>query len=88
MRRRVTGEVSMPSGGGIGRAGALSPLNPKARVTSGLSTGTVIGQPAAGGTGASTSIGGSALGGAANGFQAQKGVSASRRTTIDLGKKV
>ncbi|KAF9450636.1 ARM repeat-containing protein [Macrolepiota fuliginosa MF-IS2] len=85
MRRRVTGEVSTPISG-IGRAGALSPLNPKARVTSGLSTGTVIGQPATGGSG--SSIGGSALGGATNGFQAQKGGPASRRTTIDLGKKV
>ncbi|KAF8897785.1 vacuolar protein 14 C-terminal Fig4p binding-domain-containing protein [Infundibulicybe gibba] len=41
MRRRVTGEVAMgpiPSLPGGGRSGALSPLNPRARVQNGVST--------------------------------------------------
>lgn len=81
MRRRATGESPMPSG----RGGALSPLNPKARVTSGLSTGNVTGQAAGmAENGSSTTsalgthAGQSVLGG---GLQAQRGVNARRPTS-------
>ncbi|KAF5363894.1 hypothetical protein D9756_000214 [Leucocoprinus leucothites] len=94
MRRRVTGELPMPSVA-VGRSGALSPLNPKARVTSGLSTGTVAGQPVGvtgnGGVGSAvvgTGTGGSVLGGVANGLQAQRGVNGRRPTTSEVGKRV
>jgi len=71
----------MPSG----RGGALSPLNPKARVTSGLSTGNVTGQAAGmAENGSSTTsalgthAGQSVLGG---GLQAQRVVNARRPTS-------
>lgn len=83
MRRRVTGELPIPS---LGRNGALSPLNPKARVTSGLSTGTVVGQPANVGTGVAVGNGGSVPVPAAV-VGSQKGV-AGRRSMYDPGKKV
>ena len=83
MRRRATGESPMPSG----RGGALSPLNPKARVTSGLSTGNVTGQAAgvAENGSSTTSVlgthaGQSVLGGVTSGLQAQRGVNARRPT--------
>jgi vacuole morphology and inheritance protein 14 len=80
MRRRVTGELITPAN----RTGALSPLNPKARTTSGLNTGIATGQPVSGSTSsvnvASTS---------ANVVGApQKGISGNRRATVDTGKKV
>lgn len=103
MRRRATGELQMP-GGALGRSGTLSPLNPKARVTSGLSTGSVTGQPVGvagngnGGAGAGAGVavagaGGSVLSGVTSGLQAQRGVagagSAARRpTTSEVGKRI
>lgn len=86
MRRRATGESSMPSGT-LGRSGALSPLNPKARVTSGLSTGNVTGQPVgmAGNGNTTTALGThtgqSMLGGVTSGLQAQRGVNGRRLTS-------
>lgn len=85
MRRRATGESSMPSGA-LGRSGALSPLNPKARVTSGLSTGNVTGQPVGmAGNGNTTALGThtgqSMLGGVTSGLQAQRGVNGRRLTS-------
>lgn len=78
MRRRVTGEVSIPNlGGTLGRPGALSPLNPKARVTNGLSTGT-----ATAGLGVGTAgNGGSMLAGGSKG-------TIGKRPVVDPGKKV
>ncbi|EKM79888.1 hypothetical protein AGABI1DRAFT_72575 [Agaricus bisporus var. burnettii JB137-S8] len=68
----------------VGRTGALSPLNPKARITSGLNTGTATGQAVNGGTSASNV-----------GFTSapvvgapQRGMAGSRRPTVDSGKKV
>lgn len=98
MRRRVTGELPMP-GGAVGRSGALSPLNPKARVTSGLSTGNVTGQPVGagvtgnGGAGASAAAAGtgrSVPGDMMSGSQAQKGGGGTGRrpTVIDVGKRI
>jgi len=84
MRRRATGESPMPSG----RSGALSPLNPKARVTSGLSTGNVTGQAvgmAENGSSTTAALGThagqSVLGGVTSGLQAQRGVNARRPTS-------
>jgi len=77
IRRRVTGEVPVPSpGGGLVKPVALSPLNPKARVTSGLITGAVTA-----GMGVGTSNGGSMLAGG------QRGV-IGKRPTMDMGRKV
>ncbi|KXN92318.1 hypothetical protein AN958_08549 [Leucoagaricus sp. SymC.cos] len=91
MRRRVTGELPIPSGA-LGRSGALSPLNPKARVTSGLSTGTVVGQPvgtASNGIASSGNVTGSSVfGGVASGLQVQKGATARRATAGEIGKRV
>jgi vacuole morphology and inheritance protein 14 len=80
MRRRVTGELITPAI----RTGALSPLNPKARITSGLNTGTATGQPVNGSPNSSNVASTSAhVVGAP-----QRGMSGNRRPTVDPGKKV